>query len=104
MEQQRKTRRTMEKKTHRNNTARRGERENDYWATKQERHLCEKQEETHVTQLIKQSPEIPEIIELNRERRKQLAEIMLEYPTKREDEEEQQGQTIEERRIYTCIS
>ena len=55
-------------------------------------------------QLIKQNPEIPEIIELNRERRKQLAEIMLEYPTKREDEEEQQGQTIEERRIYTCIS
>ena len=61
-----------------------------------------KQEKTHITQLIKQIPEIPETIELNRERRKQLAEIMLEYPTKA-DEEDQPKQTHEEKRIYTCL-
>ena len=55
-------------------------------------------------QLVKQIPEMPEIIELNRERRKQLAGIILEYPTKIEDEEDQQEQTTEEKRIYTCLS
>ena len=47
---------------------------------------------------------MPEIIELNKERRKQLAEIMLEYPTKAEDEEDQQEQTHEEKRMYICLS
>ena len=35
---------------------------------KQENIYVKKQEKTHIMQLIKQSPEIPEIIELNRER------------------------------------
>ena len=47
-------------------------------------------------QLIKQNPEMPGTIELNRERRKQLAEIMPEYPTKA-DEEDQRKQTHEEK-------
>ena len=55
--------------------------------------------------MVKLSPEIPEVIELNRERRKQLAEIMLEYPTKIEDEEDQQEQTLGGgERMYTCLS
>jgi len=40
---------------------------------------------------------MPETIELNRERRKQLAEIMLEYPTKEDEEEDQLKQTHEEK-------
>ena len=41
-------------------------------------------------QLVEKHPEMPEEIELNNERRRQLAELMLEYPT-RIDEEEQEN-------------
>ena len=42
---------------------------------------------TYIAQLVEKNPEMPEEIELNRERRKQLAELMLEYPMKIEEEE-----------------
>ena len=42
---------------------------------------------------------MPEEIELNRERRKQLAEFTLEYPTKIEEEENPTQQHEEEKDI-----
>ena len=60
--------------------------------------------QTYIMQLVEKHPEIPEEIELNNERRKQLAELMLEYPT-RNDEEEQENpprEQTEEKRCYTC--
>ena len=46
---------------------------------------------------------MPEEIELNKERRKQLAELMLEYPTKTEEEENLiQNPTM--KRHYACLN
>ena len=36
---------------------------------------------TDIAQLVRTNPGMPEEMELNRENRKQLAELMLEYPT-----------------------
>ena len=55
---------------------------------------------TYIMQLVEKNPEMPEEIELNRERRKQLAELMLEYPMKIEEEEENRThQPGEEKKI-----
>ena len=57
---------------------------------------------TEITHLVEIHPEMTDELELNRENRKQLAEMMLEYQTKtNEQEEDPPGQ--EQRRHYTCI-
>ena len=45
--------------------------------------------------LVKDSPEMPRKLELDDNKRKQLAELMLEYPTKEEDEQENNPERIE---------
>ena len=54
--------------------------------TEQKRHeepeFAKQPGKTYIMQLVEENPEKPEEIELNRERRKQLAELMLEYPNK----------------------
>ena len=49
--------------------------------------FANQQKKTHIAQLVGQNPEMPEEIELNKDRRKQLAELMLGYPTKAAEEE-----------------
>ena len=39
-----------------------------------------KPKQTYITQLVQKYPEMPNGLELNDNRRKQLAELMLEYP------------------------
>ena len=57
-----------------------------------------------ITKLVAIHPEMPGEIELNRESRKQLSELMLEYPTKTRDLEEEEAEETEQRRNYTCIN
>ena len=45
--------------------------------------------QTYIIQLVQKYPEMPDELELNNNRRKQLAELMLEYPTKNEEEEQE---------------
>ena len=59
-------------------------------------------EKTDITQLVAARREMPEEMELNRESRKQLAELMLEYPTRIDKQEE--AEETEQRRQYTCIN
>ena len=42
-------------------------------------------EKTEIMHLVAKRPEMPEEMDLNRESRKQLSGLMLEYPTKRRD-------------------
>ena len=46
-----------------------------------ETEYAKKQGKTGIMQLGRTNPEMPDEMELNRENRKQLAELMLEYPT-----------------------
>ena len=72
------------------------------WGKKVE--YAKQQKQTYITQLVEKRPEIPEELELNKERRKQLAELMLEYPTQT-DEMEKESLTQEnagEKRYYAC--
>ena len=59
-------------------------------------------EKTDIMQLVAARREIPEEMELNRESRKQLAELMMEYTTRIEKKEE--AEETERRRQYTCIN
>ena len=47
---------------------------------------------------------MPEEMELNRESREKLAELMLEYPTKTRELEEEEAEETEQRRNYTCVN
>ena len=53
-------------------------------------------------QLVEKSPEMPEEIELNKDRRNQLAELMLEYPTKADEKENLTREQTDEKSYYTC--
>ena len=55
-------------------------------------------EKTEITQLVATRPEMPGELELNREDRKQLAELMLEYPTKTDEQEEEGAREQAQRR------
>ena len=64
-----------------------------------------RQKQTCIMKLVRDNPEMPEKLELDDTQRKQLAELMLEYPTKEEQlevENSQDGQ-IGEKRIFTCL-
>ena len=55
--------------------------------------------------LVKNNPEMPEQLELDDNQRKQLAGLMLEYPTKEEqqDQENNQEEQTGAKRIFTCL-
>ena len=55
--------------------------------------------------LVKDSPEMPRKLELDDNKRKQLAELMLEYPTKEEQGEQENNpeEQIEGKRLFTCL-
>ena len=56
-------------------------------------------------QLVAIHPEMPEEMELSRERRQQLEERMLEYPAKtRDPEKEYESEETERHRNYTCLN
>ena len=58
-------------------------------------------EKTAITHLVARQPEMPNALELNREGREQLAELVLEYPTRQDNQgEETMGG---KRRYYTCL-
>ena len=59
-------------------------------------------ERTYIMQLVEKNPEMPEELALNKDRRKQLAELMLEYPTRADDEENPTREQEKEKRYYTC--
>ena len=65
-----------------------------------------KWKQTCIMKLIKENPEMPKILELDDLQRKQLAELMLEYPTKEEQLEgkNNQGEQTGEKRIFTCLN
>ena len=50
--------------------------------------------------LVKDNPEMPQKLEPDDNKRKQLAELMLEYPAKEEQDDQEQ---IEEKRLFTCL-
>ena len=52
--------------------------------------------------LVAKRQEMPEEVEINRESRKKLAELMLEYPTEIDRQEE--ADEAERRRKYTCVN
>ena len=60
-------------------------------------------ETTDIMELVAIRPEIPEEMELNRESRKQIEDLMLEYPTKTRELEEEAEET-EQSRNYTCLN
>ena len=65
---------------------------------------AKQQKQTYIMQLVEKHPEMPGELELNKERRKQSAELMLGYPTKT-DEMEKENLTQEKagwKRYYTC--
>ena len=76
--------------------------------TKEQRYnpLSKKTAQTELTQYIAAHPEMPEEMELNRDDRKQLAELMREYrPKKNNQELAQQDETFpEQQRKYTCLN
>merc|ERR1712114_122486 len=51
-----------------------------------------KRKQTCIMKLIRENPEMPKILELDDLQRKQLAELMLEYPTKEEQLEVKNNQ------------
>ena len=57
-------------------------------------------EKTDITQLVARRREMPEAMEINRESRKQIAELMLEYPTRTDKPGE--TEEIELHRQYAC--
>ena len=59
-------------------------------------------EKTDIMQMVATHQEMPEEMQLNRESRKQLAELMMEYLTRIEKQEE--AEETEKRRKYTCIN
>ena len=63
-----------------------------------------KPRQTYIIQLVQKYPEMPYELKLNDNRRKQLAELMLEYPTKNDEEEQENPprEQTEEKRHYTC--
>ena len=54
-----------------------------------------RQKQTDIMKLVKENPEMPKKLELDDNKRKQLAELMLEYPTK-EVQENNPEEQIEE--------
>ena len=81
---QEKTGRTMEKRHH--EIQRLKANKNAHMNPEQKRHeepeFAKQPEKTYIMQIVEKNPEMPEEIEPNRERGKQLAELMLEYPIK----------------------
>ena len=63
-----------------------------------------KQQQTSIMKLVRENPEMPAKLELGDLQRKQLAELMLEYPTKEEQPENNQDEQTREKRIYTCLN
>ena len=59
------------------------------------------EEQTEIIQLVEEHPGIPDELELGGGNRKHLSELMLEYPTKAEAQEELREQ--EKFRHYTCL-
>ena len=55
-------------------------------------------EKTEITHLVETHPEMPGELEMNREDRKKLGELMLEYPTKTDEHEEEAERGKEQRR------
>ena len=64
--------------------------------------IHQKSGKTEITQLVARHPDMPNELELNREDREQVSELMLEYPTEQGNREEGK-QEEEQRRYYTCI-
>ena len=56
----------------------------------------------HIMQLVEKCPETPEEMDLIKERRKQLAELMLEYPTDSGKRAKQTSELEHTQRLYTC--
>ena len=56
--------------------------------------------------LVKDNPEMPRRLELDDNQRMQLAELMLEYPTKGEQYEQENNpeEQIGGKRIFTCLN
>ena len=54
--------------------------------------------------LVEKHPEMPEELELNKERRKQMAELTLGYPTQTDEMEKESlsQENAGEKRYYTC--
>ena len=48
-----------------------------------EQQYVKRQKKTYIIQLVKKRPEMPEEVELGNERRKQHAELTMEYPAKK---------------------
>ena len=65
-----------------------------------------RQQQTSIMKLVRENPVMPGKLELDDLQRKQLAELMLEYPTKEEQPEleNNQDEQIREKRIYTCLN
>ena len=74
--------------------------------TKEQRHHphAKKTTQTELIQYIAAHPEMPEEMELNRDDRQQLAELMLEYPPKKRSQElaQQEETPLGQKRKYTC--
>lgn len=64
-----------------------------------------RQKQTCILKLVTDRPEMPRKLELDDNKRKQLEELMLEYPTKEEQNEQGNNpeEQIAEKRLSTCL-
>ena len=59
-----------------------------------------RQKQTDIMKLVKENPEMPKKLKLGDSKRKQLAELMLEYPIKEVQENNPEEQTQEKTPLH----